>query len=88
MGPEALCVAREHAPRSAIPGPEPPRPMKLLLEVLVAVFLHPIAFILMLINLVGRTDLGDLRKIVWAVVGLVWGIGPILYLLVGDGAFW
>lgn len=62
--------------------------MKLFLEVVVAVILHPIAFILMLINLAGRTDLGTAKKVVWAVVGLVWGIGPILYVLVADGAFW
>jgi hypothetical protein len=62
--------------------------MKLFLEVVIAVILHPVAFILMLINLAGRTDLGSTKKVVWAVVGLVWGIGPILYLLVADGAFW
>lgn len=62
--------------------------MKLFLEVVIAVVLHPIAFILMLINLAGRADLGTAKKVVWAVVGLVWGIGPILYLLVSDGAFW
>jgi len=62
--------------------------MKLLLEILVAIILHPIAFILMLINLIGRSDMGDGKKIVWAIVGIVWGIGPILYILVGDGAFW
>ena len=62
--------------------------MKLILEVVIAVILHPIAFILMLINLIGRTDLSGFKKAVWAIVGLVWGIGPILYLVVGDGALW
>jgi hypothetical protein len=62
--------------------------MKLLIEILLAIILHPIAFVLMLLNLIGRTDMGDLKKIIWAIVGLVWGIGPILYILVGDGAFW
>jgi hypothetical protein len=62
--------------------------MKLLLEILLAIVLHPIAFILMLINLIGRNDMGDGKKIVWAIVGIVWGIGPILYILVGDGVFW
>jgi hypothetical protein len=62
--------------------------MKLLFEVLIAIVLHPIAFVLMMINLLGRSDMSDAKKVVWAVVGLVWGIGPILYILVGDGAFW
>jgi hypothetical protein len=62
--------------------------MKLLIEILLAIFLHPIAFVLCLINILGRRDLGGLQKIVWAVVTLIWGIGPILYVLVGDGTMW
>ena len=62
--------------------------MKLVLEIVVAILLHPIAMILMWVNLAGRDDLRASEKIVWAIVGLLWGIGPILYLLVGDGALW
>jgi hypothetical protein len=62
--------------------------MKLLIEILLAIFLHPIAFVLVLVNLLGRTDLTGLQKVVWAVVALVWGIGPILYVLVGGGDMW
>ena len=62
--------------------------MKLLIEILLAIFLHPIAFVLCLINILGRSDLTTLQKVVWIVVTLIWGIGPILYILVGDGAFW
>lgn len=62
--------------------------MKLLLEILLSIFLHPIAFILALINILGRNDLTGLQKVVWIVVCLVWGIGPILYLLVGGGTLW
>ena len=62
--------------------------MKLLLEILLAVFLHPIAFVLCLINVLGRSDLGGLQKLVWIVVTLVWGVGPILYVLVGGGEMW
>jgi hypothetical protein len=62
--------------------------MKLILEILVAVILHPIAWILMLLSLLGRTDLSDGKKVIWALVGILWGIGPILYVLVGDGALW
>ncbi len=62
--------------------------MKLLFEILLAIILHPIAVILMWIHLAGRNDLNGWQKAIWAVVGLVWGIGPILYLLVGSGTLW
>jgi hypothetical protein len=62
--------------------------MKLLIEILLAIILHPIAFILCLINILGRGDLGGVQKIVWILVTFVWGIGPILYVLVGDGTMW
>jgi hypothetical protein len=62
--------------------------MKLVIEILLAVFLHPIAVVLVWLNLAGRTDMGGSKKMVWAIVALVWGIGPILYMLVGDGEMW
>ncbi len=62
--------------------------MKLVLEILISAILHPIAVILMWLNLAGRSDLSAPQKVVWAVVGLIWGIGPILYILVGDGTLW
>jgi hypothetical protein len=62
--------------------------MKLILELVLSAILHPIAVILMWLNLAGRTDLTPTKKILWAILGLVWGIGPILYILVGDGALW
>ncbi len=62
--------------------------MKLLIEILLAIVLHPIAFILCLINILGRNDLGGLQKVVWILVTLIWGIGPILYVLVGGGEMW
>lgn len=62
--------------------------MKFLLEFLISWFLHPVAVVLSWINLLGRSDLTRSQKIVWAVVCLVWGIGPTLYLLVGGGKFW
>jgi hypothetical protein len=62
--------------------------MKLLVEILLAVILHPIAFVLCLINILGRQDLSGLQKLVWIVVTLVWGVGPILYVLVGGGSMW
>ncbi len=62
--------------------------MKLLLQILLSIVLHPIAALLMVLNIIGRTDIGDGKKIVWALTGLLWGIGPILYITVGDGALW
>jgi hypothetical protein len=62
--------------------------VKLLLESLLAVFLHPIAFVLCLLNILGRSDLTGLQKVVWILVTLLWGIGPILYVLAGGGRMW
>lgn len=62
--------------------------MKLLLEIIIALVLHPVAYILTIINLAGRNDLTPAQKIIWGVVSVIWGIGPILYVLVGGGALW
>ena len=62
--------------------------MKVLLEILLAIFLHPIAAVLMWIDLFGRNDLNDVQKAIWAITGILWGIGPILYFLVGGGKLW
>jgi hypothetical protein len=62
--------------------------MKLLLEVLISIILHPIALLFMLLNIIGREDLDGGKKVVWALVGLLWGVGPILYITVGDGTLW
>jgi len=62
--------------------------VKLLIEILLAIFLHPIAFVLCLINILGRGDLTGIQKVVWVIVTLVWGVGPILYVLVGGGEMW
>lgn len=62
--------------------------MKLILEILVALILHPIAVVLAWINLAGRTDLSTTAKVLWGIVCIVWGIGPILYILLGGGTLW
>jgi hypothetical protein len=62
--------------------------VKLLLEILLSVILHPIAMILMWINLIGRSDLTTVQKVVWFVVSIIWGLGPIAYFLLGDGSLW
>jgi len=62
--------------------------MKLLLEILLSIILHPIAMILMWVNLIGRTDLTTAKKVVWFIVSIIWGLGPILYILVAEGTLW
>ena len=59
--------------------------MKLLLEILLSVLLHPIAMILMLINIIARNDLTGMQKVAWALACLLWGLGPILYIFAGGG---
>ncbi|MGZ3497965.1 MAG: hypothetical protein ACXWNK_12680 [Vulcanimicrobiaceae bacterium] len=62
--------------------------MKLLLEILISLILHPIAVILSWINIAGRSDLGTLQKVLWALLCLLWGVGPILYIALGEGELW
>lgn len=62
--------------------------MKLLAEILLSIFLHPIAMFLMWINLLSRQDLDQTKKIIWFVVSIIWGLGPILYITVADGQLW
>jgi uncharacterized membrane protein YhaH (DUF805 family) len=62
--------------------------VKFLLEAIVAVVLHPLAVILAWINLAGRRDLGRSRKLIWAFTCMIWGLGPILYMLLDDGSLW
>lgn len=60
--------------------------MKKLLEVLVC-FLHPLAVVLMWIDLVtGRPDLGTGPKLAWGIFGLI-PLVPFLYVLTG-GDLW
>lgn len=59
--------------------------MKKLVELLLC-FLHPIAVILMWINLLGRSDLSGGKKFVWAVFGLI-PLVPFLYVLTGGDLF-
>ncbi|GAA4741143.1 hypothetical protein [Actinomycetospora chibensis] len=59
--------------------------MKKLAELLVC-FLHPIAVILVWLNLVVRPELSATAKIVWAVLALV-PIVPFVYVLTG-GELW
>ncbi len=62
--------------------------MKLIIELVLAVVLHPIAVIFAWINIIGRPDMDGAKKILWAVLCLLWPIGVLLYILLGDGALW
>jgi len=59
--------------------------MKKLVELLLCI-LHPLAVVLMWINLVGRRDLGTLGKLAWAIFGLI-PLVPFLYVLTGGDLF-
>ena len=62
--------------------------MKLLLEIVISAILHPLAYLLALVNILGRRDINGGQKFVWAIICIVWGIGPILYILIGGGELW
>ena len=62
--------------------------IKFLVEVLLAIFLHPVAFVLAVINIVNRQDMSGVSKVLWIIISFFWGIGPILYILLGGGQLW
>ena len=49
--------------------------MKGILEIAVAIVLHPLAVVLCWINIAGRTDLSTTQKILWAAISFVPFIG-------------
>jgi NADH:ubiquinone oxidoreductase subunit 3 (subunit A) len=59
--------------------------MKKLVELLLCI-IHPLAVILMWINLISRTDLGTVAKLAWAIFGLI-PLVPFLYVLTGGELF-
>ena len=59
--------------------------MKKVLELLVCI-LHPLAVVLIWINLATRTDISGLQKLVWAVASIIPFV-PFLYVLV-SGDLW
>jgi hypothetical protein len=56
--------------------------MKKLLELLLCI-LHPIAVVLIWINLVVRSDIGLLAKVTWAIAAIV-PLVPFVYVLTGN----
>jgi len=59
--------------------------MKKLVELLLC-FLHPLAVVLMWINLASRTDLSGTHKLVWGIFGLI-PLVPFVYVLTGGDLF-
>ena len=56
--------------------------MKKLLEIICCI-LHPVAVVLIWINLLFRTDLGLIAKLTWAVTAIV-PLVPFVYVLTGN----
>ena len=56
--------------------------MKKILELLLCI-LHPIAVVLIWINLVFRRDLGFIAKLTWAIAAIVPFV-PFVYVLTGN----
>jgi hypothetical protein len=56
--------------------------VKKLLE-LVLCILHPVAVVLIWINLLGRSDLGLVAKLTWAIAAIVPFV-PFVYVLTGN----
>jgi hypothetical protein len=69
------------------PGNERVRPgsMKKLLELVVCI-IHPVAVILMWVNLASRRNLSGTEKLAWGLFGLI-PLVPFLYVLTG-GSLW
>jgi hypothetical protein len=60
--------------------------MKKLVELLICVLLHPIAVVLIWIDLLTRGDASTAVKVVWAIIALV-PLVPCVYVLV-SGDLW
>jgi hypothetical protein len=59
--------------------------MKKLVEFLLC-FLHPLAVLLMWVNLASRTDLRTGNKLAWGIFGLI-PLVPFIYVLTGGNLF-
>jgi hypothetical protein len=59
--------------------------MKKLLELIVCIF-HPLAVVLIWINLAVRTDISGGKKLVWAIASII-PLVPFLYVLT-SGDLW
>jgi hypothetical protein len=59
--------------------------MKKIIELLLC-FLHPLAVVLIWINLLGRDDIGGGAKLAWAIFSII-PLVPFIYVLTG-GDLW
>jgi len=59
--------------------------MKKLIELLLCI-IHPLAVVLMWVNLLSRSDLSTGAKLAWAIFGLI-PLVPFLYVLTGGDLF-
>jgi hypothetical protein len=59
--------------------------VKKIVELLLCI-LHPLAVVLIWINLVGRTDLTGLQKLAWAIFSII-PLVPFVYVLTGGSLF-
>ena len=56
--------------------------MKKLLEIICCI-LHPIAVVLIWINLLGRSDIGLVAKLTWGIASII-PVVPFIYVLTGN----
>jgi hypothetical protein len=56
--------------------------MKKIVELLLCI-LHPVAVVLIWINLIGRNDIGFIGKLAWGIASIVPFV-PFLYVLTGN----
>jgi hypothetical protein len=75
-------VARGEARSRLGCQPEPEPPMKKLLEIILCI-LHPIAVVLIWINLLIRRDRGFVAKLTWGIAAIVPFV-PFVYVLTGN----
>ena len=61
------------------------QPLYFILEIVLALVLHPLAVIGAWYDLWNRHDMSAGKRALWAVIVLVWGIGPILYVILEHG---
>jgi hypothetical protein len=61
--------------------------VKKILELLICILLHPIAVILIWVDLATRRNIGTVAKLAWAILCIIPIIVPILYVLTG-GDLW
>ncbi|HKD87011.1 MAG TPA: hypothetical protein VKB62_00665 [Streptosporangiaceae bacterium] len=59
--------------------------MKKIIELLLC-FLHPVAVVLIWIDLLSRSDIGTVAKLTWAIFSLI-PLVPFIYVLTG-GDLW